>query len=284
VRAGRPRAPSARWPGLRIAHPADVKRTVCLLALAALGCASEPGPEEFLGVIEPPPGPYTVIEVVDGGRIEGVVTLAGARPVDSVVTVSGRDTLACGRTAVAATVAGTGNAVGGAIVWLHDARRGRALPLERRHELVVSRCAFEPRILAITTESVVNVFNEDRALHRVSLRRMGAQDTLAILPFYNSGQVVPSRQLAEETGLVEVRCAAHDWSRAYVAAFDHPYFAVTTTAGAFEMTDVPPGRYRLMAWHERLEHPVMDSVVVPARGQARATIVLPIGSPADTAP
>jgi len=30
----------------------------------------------------------------------------------------------------------------------------------------------------------------------------------------------------------------------------HPYFAVTDAAGRFRLDDVPPGRYRVYAWHE----------------------------------
>jgi hypothetical protein len=30
----------------------------------------------------------------------------------------------------------------------------------------------------------------------------------------------------------------------------HPYYAVTDENGAFVLTDVPPGEYELVAWHE----------------------------------
>jgi hypothetical protein len=30
----------------------------------------------------------------------------------------------------------------------------------------------------------------------------------------------------------------------------HPYYAVTDESGTFELTDVPPGDYELVAWHE----------------------------------
>jgi hypothetical protein len=31
---------------------------------------------------------------------------------------------------------------------------------------------------------------------------------------------------------------------------DHPYYTVTDESGKFELTDVPPGHYQLVAWHE----------------------------------
>lgn len=30
----------------------------------------------------------------------------------------------------------------------------------------------------------------------------------------------------------------------------HPYYAVTDESGKFEFTDVPPGTYQIVAWHE----------------------------------
>ncbi len=30
----------------------------------------------------------------------------------------------------------------------------------------------------------------------------------------------------------------------------HPYYAVTDESGRFELTDVPPDQYQIVAWHE----------------------------------
>jgi Polysaccharide lyase family 4, domain II len=37
---------------------------------------------------------------------------------------------------------------------------------------------------------------------------------------------------------------------AYIAVFNHPYFQVTGTDGSFDLKNVPPGTYTLVAWHE----------------------------------
>ena len=37
---------------------------------------------------------------------------------------------------------------------------------------------------------------------------------------------------------------------AEIFVIDHPYYAVTDESGKFEVTDVPPGDYELVAWHE----------------------------------
>jgi hypothetical protein len=37
---------------------------------------------------------------------------------------------------------------------------------------------------------------------------------------------------------------------AEIMVVPHPYYAVTDESGRFELTDVPPGQYEIVAWHE----------------------------------
>jgi hypothetical protein len=39
---------------------------------------------------------------------------------------------------------------------------------------------------------------------------------------------------------------------AYIVITEHPYHAVTDAYGAYEISDIPAGSYRLKIWHERL--------------------------------
>ena len=47
-----------------------------------------------------------------------------------------------------------------------------------------------------------------------------------------------------------MKCNIHPWMKAYIAVFAHPYFAVTAADGSFDLKNVPPGTYTLVAWHE----------------------------------
>ena len=52
--------------------------------------------------------------------------------------------------------------------------------------------------------------------------------------------------------MVRFKCDLHNWMGAYAGVVDHPYFAVTSPGGQFELKDVPAGTYTIEAWHEKL--------------------------------
>ena len=67
------------------------------------------------------------------------------------------------------------------------------------------------------------------------------------LPFKGFSVTKP---LPGSPGLIKVKCDAHEWMRAWIWEFDHPYFATTGEDGHFTIKDVPPGTYTLVSWHE----------------------------------
>ena len=52
-------------------------------------------------------------------------------------------------------------------------------------------------------------------------------------------------------GLFRVKCNQHPWEKAYIAVFDHPFFAVSSSDGSFKIDRLPPGDYDLIFWHEK---------------------------------
>src|SRR5260370_389595 len=56
---------------------------------------------------------------------------------------------------------------------------------------------------------------------------------------------------AREEVTIPVKCNVHPWMKSYIAVFKHPYFAVTSGNGSFEIKNLPPGTYAIEVWHER---------------------------------
>lgn len=217
-------------------------------------------------VITAPSQPYRVVPVAAGGSISGTVDADGLIPSDTIIRPA-LDQNVCGTQILARRVERSGTRIGGALVWLTDIRSGKALPLERRFELTNDDCALDPYIQVVYTTSTLNVATEDRALHTNRFINVGSGVIEAIAPFNDAGEVVPLDHVFKEPGQIEVVCEQHPWTRAWVAVLDHPYSAKTAANGSFNIPDIPPGRYRVRAWHPNLGF-ADDSVSVVAGQQA----------------
>lgn len=205
------------------------------------------------------------------GRVNGTIVLAPSVAIDSMPITA--DSAACGATAVPSIEIGAKRELANALVWVAGVSTGKSLPLERRVEIASKDCTIEPRVQGTVERAAVNVFNDDRLIHRLVFMRIGTNDTLLVTPFFNVGQVVATEKLAKEPGVVEVRCVQHSWTHGYLAVFDHPYFAVTEKTGRFSIDSLPPGSYRLMVWHAGMPKPREQPITISA-GESIADVVI----------
>jgi len=132
------------------------------------------------------------------------------------------------------------------LVYLKGVAYRGVLPAAHR-EIVQEHEAFVPRVTAVTRGSTVDFPNADPIFHNV-FSLSGA--ALFDLGRYPRGQ---SRSRAfTKAGLVKVYCHIHSQMSASIMVLDHPYFAVPQLDGSFSLRDVPPGRYTIVGWHERV--------------------------------
>lgn len=225
-----------------------------------------------------PSEPYRTVAVTNGVRLSGTVLFTGAALPDSTATPV-RDQNVCGTAVHVPTVAVQDSALADAVVWLADIRTGRPLPAAKRFELIAHKCVFSPRVQAVIAGGTLNVRNDDAVIYRNHAVDSRTGETVTDLPFTDAGQVIPlDRQLAAPV-LLEMKSSSHPWMRAWVAAFDHPYYAVTSKAGGFSIDGVPQGAYTLKAWHPALgvtTHPV-------TLGPAGAAVTIKFGDRAPPA-
>lgn len=222
-------------------------------------------------VIAPPKAAYTPGQP-GRGSITGTATLAS--PLSPAAPVStGADSLVCGKAIPDSSVQQKGSGLGNVVVWLDGIRTGKPLPLEKRLELESDKCLLTPRVQATVVGSAVNVLGHDPFRQHLLFLSAGDTAARATILLGKDEQVIPTELPARSPGLVIVRDTDHPWPRAYLAVFDHPYFAVSKPDGAFTIDGVPPGRYTLVAWHERTgrsEQPVD----VASTGATRVTVTL----------
>lgn len=261
-----------------------------LFATVVVGCAGESKAKENDGIasklrltrgagIDIGAKPYRAGTLAAVGGLSGTVRLEGTAPADTVRIST--DERICGTVAPSRVQTGSGGGLANTVVWVADAATGKRLPMEKRVVVSSTSCLIDPRVQATVVGAAVNVFNDDKLLHKLVFLRAGTQDTIVVMPFFNNGQVVTSEELAKTSGIVEVRCALHPWTRGYLAVFDHPYYAVTEKDGRFSIDSLPPGNYRLMAWHEGMSKPVEQRVKIDAGQTGKVDLGLAIGAGQD---
>jgi hypothetical protein len=232
-------------------------------------------------VIVPAAQPYRIVPVVAGGAIAGTVEFEGTAPVAQAVRPS-VDQKVCGSSIVEKNVSLAGSRVGGAIVWLTDIRSGKAFPLQRRFDLTNDSCTLDPFVQVIPTNSTLNVGNDDRLLQTNRFINVGTGQIVAVAPFNDDGEVVPVDRF-KEAAEIEVVSEQHPWTHAWMAVLDHPYYAQTAASGTYKIEGIPPGRYRIRAWHPGLGY-ADDSVTVGAGQQVNVEFRILRAAPAVPTP
>lgn len=221
---------------------------------------------------------YRAAPLVGAGSVAGSVVLDGPPPTDTTIRLDPGLARACRGASLVdrtLTVRQDDGGVSGAVVWLEGVAAGKPPLPGARHELALDGCRLAPRTLAVAAGGTLDVHGVDPIASRLRFARAGtgpdAGRVLLRTSMSAAGQVVPDERVLADAGAVEVRGETPPWLRAWVLVFDQPYFATTGDGGAFALADVPPGRYRLVAWHERLGR--VEQPVTVAPGQAAAITV-----------
>jgi hypothetical protein len=200
----------------------DLTRAALALALLA-ACSRERATDQ---PAPPPPSPYREVAIGAPGRVGGVVVMPESlRPEDVVV-------------------------------WLDDVRSGKPLPIARRFELDHVRERLVPKVQTAVVQGTLNVRNTDDTVHRARFTLVGMagrpDSVLGTVEETGAGQLVPTTRVLTRPGLIVVTCDQHPATRGWIRVFDQPYFTIADSAGRFAFDSVPPGRWRLVAWHPSL--------------------------------
>jgi len=193
---------------------------------------------------------YKVIAVTDGGTISGTVKWSGPVPRTAEFPIT-KDTQVCDpdgkKTAdLERLIVGPQGGVANTVVYLRDIKAGKAMDLpEQRRHLDQRHCRYIPHILLVPQNGTIDMMSSDATLHTIHMDGAATFN----LPFPFPGKV--SSRTVQSPGLVNLRCnGGHVWMNAEMFVAPHPYYAVTDESGRFQFTDVPPGTYQIVAWHE----------------------------------
>jgi len=214
----------------------------------------------FVALMSAAQSTYQVIAVTNGGTIKGSVKWQGPLP-RLIPSLINKDPEICDpqgekRRDLERLMVGTSSGVANTVVYLSNISKGKAMDLpEPRRSLNQKSCRYEPHILLVPLQGNLQIKSSDATLHTVHMS--GASDYNLPFPFKD---LVIQRTM-NRPGLVDLRCnAGHVWMNAEMMVVAHPYYAITDAEGNFTLTDVPPGDYEIVAWHEGWKVVGEDSV------------------------
>jgi plastocyanin len=130
---------------------------------------------------------------------------------------------------------------------------------------------FTPHVLPVMVGTTVEWPNDDAIFHNV----FSVSDAKNFdLGLYKGNP--PNKRIAfDKPGRVDVFCSIHSDMHCVVLVLENPYFAPTDGDGNYKILDVPPGKYKVKAWHERLPADERE-ITVPESGEVRVDFTLGI--------
>ena len=125
-------------------------------------------------------------------------------------------------------------------------------------------CRYEPHVLGLRTGQHLEILNSDSTAHNT-------HPTPKHNPEWNQTQAGGTppvvKTLEKPETFIPFKDNQHPWEKAYVGVFTHPFFAVSDQSGAYKITGLPPGKYILVAWHERFGEKTAEILIAPGETQ-----------------
>lgn len=221
------------------------------LALSVAACGNKETAKE-----EQPAAPAAASAPVDpatAGSITGAVKLDGAAPKAVRIRMDAEPNCAKEhKTPVMSDeyVVGDKGALANVVVYVKDGLGNRTFTTPSEPvELDQIGCMYSPHVVAVQVNQSVKIVNSDPTTHNIHPVPANNKE-------WNKSQPPKADAITEtfarEEIAIPVKCNVHPWMKSWIAVFKHPYFRVTGKDGAFEIKNLPPGDYTLVAWHEAL--------------------------------
>jgi plastocyanin len=131
------------------------------------------------------------------------------------------------------------------VVWLEPTSSRAPRPSPTSTEVVTRNKTLLPHVVVVPEGSTVSFPNDDPISHNLFSLSPGNSFDLGL---YRKG--AGKSQTFDAPGIVNIYCNVHPNMSAVVHVMPTPYYTFANEVGQYSL-DVPPGRYRLVAWNEQ---------------------------------
>lgn len=184
------------------------------------------------------------------GNFRGKVVVKGAIPTPGLLFTGGTapDALCRADIPNESVVSGAGNGLANVIVFLRRVPRNVDIPAVPAEPVILDQvgCKFIPRSTVVRVGQPITLKNSDPTTHNVKGNGLSFTINETLGP--NSAKDSMARRA--EGKPAEIVCNFHSWMRGWVLPLDHPWGAVTSQDGEFEINGVPSGEMEFAVFHE----------------------------------
>ncbi len=245
---------------------------------------------------------YDVVDVETGGTIKGTVTLKGAAPPPKAYNlITFPDPEYCGRISdgkgwrlLKDFVVNDRNQLQSVVMMVEGVTAGKPFTLSVP-KVEARDCQFLPFTTVVRSEHGIEVVNMDPVMHDIQAYQTSINHGTRVLfnsplPFNHKHQRenihathehVPGKSMVRQFQMSKGRktfvmqCGFHAYMESWAFAVDNPYFSFTSETGNYEITGIPPGTYRLRAWHPSVKQEQVQMVTVQPSQTTQVDFALP---------
>jgi hypothetical protein len=125
-------------------------------------------------------------------------------------------------------------------------------------------CQYVPHVLSMTVGQQLIAKNTDPFLHNVHTLPENSEPSNTAQP--TKDEVGIKLKPVKAAEIFKTKCDVHPWMSAWIAAFDHPFHAVTGEDGTYEINTkgLADGTYTIIAWQEKFKESEPQKVTVKA--------------------
>jgi plastocyanin len=185
----------------------------------------------------------------EGGTVSGTVTFAGTPPAQKPFPVPSAFKVCGSDGSMDRLIIGKNNGVANSVIYIVGLKKTPSSSATAASFVADQMgCRYHPHVLVVREGDEFTALNSDSMFHNVHGYLDANHTTVFNLAQPNKGMKIVQR--VKQPGMYQLRCDVHPWMNAYVYVAGNGYATVTGEDGKFTLSDVPPGIYKLVMWHE----------------------------------
>lgn len=251
---------------------------------------------------------YEEIPLAEGGSLSGTVQLSGKLPMPkgyNLTTVP--DPVYCGRISdgkgwrlLQPFDVGPNGEFRHVVVFLDGVEKGKPFGAHVPPRIEALDCRFEPFITLVRDRHDIVVVNMDPAFHDIQAyetSNLGPRVLFNVpLPIskrypreaglsahfhkhYEGATVTQSVKMTRDRNIFTMQCGFHPYMESWALVANHPYYTVADNEGRFQLTDIPPGTYKVKVWHPYIRDEIERTITIEPKKQTSVdlTVEAPTG-------